>query len=125
MRSLRLQAYARIAPAYDEVFCGIVDGALRLAKQLLWQQSAVSAEFSRAKAYLTTAQFFALRLGGRAASEISQLAAQAHIGALFPRQPFSLMRKRGWSHLLPECVPAGEVLGTVSESVTRRTGLAQ
>src|SRR3954453_13251269 len=118
------EAYARIAPGYDEVFCGI-RGAMRLGKQLLWQESAYSVGFARAKAYLTTAQFFALRLGGRAASEISQLAAQSHIWDLIHHQPSSLMRKRGWSHLLPERVAAGAVLGTVSESVARRTGLTQ
>ena len=118
------QAYARIAPAYDEVFCGI-SGAMRLGKQLLWQQSAHPVEFARAKTYLTTAQFFALRLGGRAASEISQLAAQSHIWDLVRQQPSSLMRKRGWDRLLPERVPAGAVLGTVSETVAKRTGLAR
>jgi sugar (pentulose or hexulose) kinase len=118
------QAYARIAPAYDEVFCGI-SGAMRLGKQLLWQESAYPVEFARAKTYLTTAQFFALRLGGRAASEISQLAAQSHIWDLVRHQPSSLMRKRGWDHLLPERAPAGAVLGNVSEAVVRRTGLAR
>src|SRR3954451_4765967 len=34
------QAYGRIAPAYGEVFCGIGAGAMQLAKQLLWQESA-------------------------------------------------------------------------------------
>lgn len=118
------EAYARIAPSYDEVFCGI-GGAMRLGKQLLWQESAYPVEFARAKTYLTTAQFFALRLGGRAASEISQLAAQSHIWDLIHHQPSSLMRNRGWSHLLPERVPAGAVLGTVSEAVAGRTGLAK
>jgi sugar (pentulose or hexulose) kinase len=66
-----------------------------------------------------------LRLGGRAASEISQLAAQSHIWDLVREQPSSLMRKRGWDRLLPERVPAGAVLGTVSETVARRTGLAR
>jgi sugar (pentulose or hexulose) kinase len=98
---------------------------MRLAKQLLWQESAYPVEFARAKAYLTTAQFFALRLGGRAASEISQLAAQGHIWDLVRHQPSSLMRERGWDHLLPQRVPAGAVLGTVSEPVARRTGLAR
>src|SRR3954466_9643119 len=106
------QAYALIAPAYDEVFCGI-SGAMRLGKQLLWQESAYPAEFARAKTYLTTAQFFAMRLGGRAASETSQLAAQSHIWDLVRHRPSSLMRKRGWDHLLPERVPAGAVLGTI------------
>ena len=81
------EAYRRIAPAYREVFCGIGAGAMRLAKQLLWQESAFPAEFARAKTYLTTAQFFAMRLGGRAASEISQLAAQGHIWDLVRHQP--------------------------------------
>src|SRR5712671_5072071 len=118
------QAYARIAPAYDEVFCG-TGGALRLAKQLLWQESAYPIEFARAKTYLTTAQFFAMRLGGRAASEISQLAAQGHIWDLIHHQPSSVMRERGWAHLLPQRAPAGAVLGTVSAAVAKRTGLAR
>jgi hypothetical protein len=67
---------------------------------------------------LTTAQYFALRLGGCAASEISQLAAQSHIWDLFHHQPSSLMRKRGWDSLLPQ--QAGAVLGRVSEAVARR-----
>ena len=119
------EAYRRIAPAYREVFCGIGAGAMRLAKQLLWQQSAFPAEFGRAKTYLTTAQFFAMRLGGRAASEISQLAAQGHIWDLIRHQPSSVMRVRGWAHLLPQRAPAGAVLGTVSAAVAKRTGLAR
>ena len=119
------EAYARIAPPYCEVFCSIGTGAMRLAKQLLWQEMAFPAEFARAKTYLTTAQFFAMRLGGRAASEISQLAAQGHIWDLSRHQPSSVMRERGWAHLLPHRVPAGAVLGTVSEAVVRRTGLAR
>jgi sugar (pentulose or hexulose) kinase len=117
------EAYAGIAPPYDEVFCGIGAGAMRLAKQLLWQESAFPAEFSRAKAYLTTAQFLAMRLGGRAASEISQLAAQGHIWDPRRHQPSSVMRARGWAHLLPQLAPAGAALGTISEAVATRTGL--
>jgi len=117
------EAYARIAPSYGEVFCGIGAGAMRLAKQLLWQESAFPSEFKRASAYLTTAQFLAMRLGGRAASEISQLAAQGHIWDLRRRQPSSVMRERGWARLLPQIAPAGASLGTVSEAVAKRTGL--
>src|SRR5258708_16192380 len=73
------EAYRRIAPAYREVFCGIGTGAMRLAKQLLWQESAFPVEFARAKTYLTTAQFFPMRLGGPTASEISQRSAPSQI----------------------------------------------
>jgi len=118
------RAYASEAPLYSEVFCSNGAGAMRLAKQLLWQQTAFPADFARATAYLTTAQYFAMRLCGRMASEISQLAAQGHIWDALRRQPSSIMRRRGWSRLLPECVPAGAVLGQVSEAVSRRTGLS-
>src|SRR3984893_11585529 len=119
------EAYRRIAPAYREVFCGIGAGAMRLAKQLLWQESAFPAEFARAKTYLTTAQFFAMRLGGRAASEISQLAAHGHIWDLGRHQTSSLMGERAWPHLLPQRAPAGAPVGTVSAAVAKRTGLAR
>jgi sugar (pentulose or hexulose) kinase len=117
-------AYAACAPPYAEVFCSNGAGAMRLAKQLLWQEQAFPAEFARATAYLTTAQYFAMRLGGRKASEISQLAAQGHIWDAARGRPSSIMRARGWDRLLPEPQPAGAVLGTVSERVARRTGLA-
>jgi hypothetical protein len=49
------EAYARIAPAYREVFCGIGAGAMRFAKQLFWQESAFPAEFARAETRRPTA----------------------------------------------------------------------
>jgi len=117
-------AYELMAPPYAEVFCSNGSGAMRLAKQLLWQQTACPVEFARATCYLTTAQYLAMRLGGRPASEISQLAAQGHIWDAVGRRPSSIMRARGWDRLLPPRVAAGAVLGTVSEAVIRRTGLS-
>ena len=118
------QAYELMAPPYTEVFCSNGSGAMRLAKQLLWQETACPAEFGRASCYLTTAQYVAMRLGGRAASEISQLAAQGHIWDAIGQRPSSIMRARGWDRLLPPRAEAGAVLGTVSEAVIRRTGLS-
>ena len=66
------RAYELMAPPYAEVFCSNGSGAMRLAKQLLWQQTDYPSEFARATAYLTTAQYVAMRLGGRQASEISE-----------------------------------------------------
>src|SRR5258705_10072489 len=84
------QAYARIAPAYSEVFCGIGAGAMRLAKQLLWQGSADPVEFARAKTYLTTPQFFAFGIGWRPPSEIYQLSAPSQIWGMSRLLPPSL-----------------------------------
>jgi sugar (pentulose or hexulose) kinase len=118
------RAYELMAPPYAEVFCSNGSGAMRLAKQMLWQQTDYPAEFARATSYLTTAQYVAMRLGGRQASEISQLAAQGHIWDAVGRRPSSIMRARGWDKLLPPIAAAGAVLGSVSEAVVRRTGLS-
>jgi sugar (pentulose or hexulose) kinase len=66
-----------------------------------------------------------MRLGGRAASEISQLAAQGHIWDLVRHHPSTVMHERGWAHSLPQLAPAGVSLGRVSEAVAKRTGLAR
>ncbi|MHB2166756.1 FGGY-family carbohydrate kinase [Alsobacter sp. R-9] len=117
------EAYAAQAPTYGEVFCSIGPGAMRLAKQLMWQERDFPDAFRSAKWYLTTAQYMAWRLGGRPASEISQLAAQGHLWAPEAAALSSVVRRHGWDRLFPPMARAGEVLGTVAPGVAARTGL--
>lgn len=117
--------YETLAPPYREVFCSNGAGAMRLAKQLLWQERDFPDAFAKADMYLTTAQYFAMRLGGRPASEISQLAAQGHVWDAAKNQPASLLRVRGWSRLLPPRAAAGAVLGRLSPALAARTGLSR
>ena len=104
------QAYARIAPPYDEVFCRIGAGAMKPAKQLLWQQSAYPVEFDAPRP-LPPRNSSPCGSADVLQVKISQLSAQGHIWDLVRHQPSSVMRERGWYDLLPQRVPAGAVLG--------------
>jgi sugar (pentulose or hexulose) kinase len=116
-------AYAAEAPPYSEVFCATGPGAMQLGKQLLWQETLYPERFARARHHLTTAQYVAWRLGGRAASEVSQVAAQGHLWDPRAGAFSTLVRRRGWERLYPPFARAGEPLGTVSAAVAGRTGL--
>jgi sugar (pentulose or hexulose) kinase len=116
--------YAHETPPYDEVFCDAGSGAMPLAKQLVWQSHEFPNEFARAQFYLTTPQYIAWRLGGRPTTEISSIAAQAHLWAPTAARFSSIVERRQWTRLFPPFARAGEVLGNLSPAISRKTGLA-
>lgn len=116
-------AYAKIAPSYAETMTSIGPGAMRIAKQLFWQQSHFQAGFARAGFYLTMPQYIAWRLGGRRASEITQIAAQGHLWAPLKRDFSSIVDSQNWRRLFPPFARAGETLGPVRADLARRAGL--
>jgi sugar (pentulose or hexulose) kinase len=118
------EIYAQEAPPYEEVFCDAGSGAMPLAKQLIWQSLAFPAEFTRARTYLTTPQYIAWRLGGRPATEISSIAAQAHLWAPLSGRFSAIVDRRQWRRLFPPFAQAGEVIGSLSPAISRKTGLA-
>lgn len=117
-------AYARIAPPYAEVMTNTGPGAIRIARQLLWQQSAYPKEFARARHYLAFPQYLSWRLGGRIASEISHIAAQNHLWAPLAKDFSSIVHSQGWARLFPAFARAGEVIGTLHPAIAARTGLS-
>ncbi|MBV9076323.1 MAG: carbohydrate kinase, partial [Methylobacteriaceae bacterium] len=116
--------YAAEAPSFGEVFCTTGPGAMQLGKQLLWQAERHPEPFARARHLLTSAQYVAWRLGGRPASEVTQLAAQGHLWDPRAGAPSSLVRRRGWDRLLPPRARAGEALGRLQPALALQTGLS-
>jgi sugar (pentulose or hexulose) kinase len=118
------EAYRAEWPGYGEVACMIGPGAMRPAKQMLWQSIAFPEAFAKARYCLTTSQYLAFRLGGRPAAEISQMAAQCHLWNVPGGTLSSIVQRRGWAYLFPSFARAGDVLGTLSPALCERTGLA-
>jgi sugar (pentulose or hexulose) kinase len=116
--------YATLAPPFDEVFCPTAPGAMQLGKQLVWQRRLFPREFARATHHLTTAQYVAWRLCGRAASEVSQVAAQGHLFDPRAGRFSSLVTGQGFARLYPPFAKAGEALGRLLPAIAARTGLA-
>ncbi len=117
-------AYSKVGPSYAEVFCSTSGGAMRPAQGLLWQEREFPKDFSRAKHFLLTPQYFAFRFGGRPVTEISSLAAQCHLWNPLKSEFSSIVKNKNWSRLFPAFARAGEVVGHLSPELAKRTGLA-
>lgn len=109
---------------YRERGSGIMLGAAHLARQMLWQQMYWPHEFSRASAFLATPQYWAWRLCGVAASEITSLAAQSHLWTPADRRPAKIVADRGWQHLVPPMRRAWETLGSIRPELAASTSLS-
>ena len=115
--------YDRIAPRFAETLSPRLPAGLNLGRQLFWQQTAFPAEFARVQAILTYPQYWAWRLCGVAASEISSLG--AHTDLWDPRhgQFSSLAGQRGWDRLFAPLRAAWEPLGTLRPEMARAIGV--
>jgi sugar (pentulose or hexulose) kinase len=116
-------AYAEVAPPFDEVFAPINPAGLTLGRQLLWQQETHAAAFARARHLLTYPQYWAWRLTGVAASEVTSIGAQTHLWDPIARQPSSLARRMGWDRLMPPFRNAWDVLGPLRPHIAATAGL--
>jgi len=114
--------YDRMAPRFTETFSPRLPAGLNLGRQLFWQQTAFAEEFARVRAILTYPQYWAWRLCGVLASEVSALG--CHTDLWDPRrgQFSSLARGRGWDRLFAPLRAAWEPLGALRPELARAIG---
>ncbi|MGP1397094.1 MAG: FGGY-family carbohydrate kinase [Inquilinaceae bacterium] len=117
-------AYAAIAPPFAEVFAPINPGGLTLARQFTWQETAFDDAFARTRLILPYAQYWAWRLCGVAAAEVTLLGAQTHLWAPKTGDFASIAKDRGWAALFPPLRAPWDVLGTIRPDLAAATGLA-
>lgn len=116
-------AYAAEGPGFAETGCLVDPGAHRLAKQMLWLERDFADGFGRARWLLTLPQYFAWRLGGVPASEITTLAAQTHLWNPAAAGFTGIVRRRGWDRLIPPRRNAWDVLSTIRPAFATAHGL--
>jgi L-fuculokinase len=116
-------AYDRVAPGFEECFTPRLPLGLNGGRQLFWQQQAAPAEFARARQVLALPQFWARRLGGDAASEVTSLACHGHLWDPRRARLSSLVEAQGWSRLFPPLAPAWRSLGRIDPAIARATGV--
>ncbi len=117
-------AYRAAAGSYRERGSAFMLGAAHLGRQMFWMQRTAPEAFSRGRALLPLPQYWAWRLSGIAATEVSSLAAQSHLWVA-PESCFApLVGAQGWSGLMPPLRRAWETLGPLKPEVAARTGLA-
>jgi sugar (pentulose or hexulose) kinase len=115
--------YAALAPSFREVCCPTNPASMTLGRQLYWQQSAFPDAFRRTRHILLHPQYWAWRLSGVAAGEVTSLGAQTHLWNPVERRLSTLAHQQDWASRLPRLRKAWERLGPLRPDVAAATGL--
>jgi sugar (pentulose or hexulose) kinase len=117
--------YNQIRPGFAETFSPRLPQGLNLGAQLFWQARTFPAAFSKADRLVTYPQYWAWRLTGVSATEVTSLG--CHTDLWNPRhQGFStLVSHLGLEARMAPARSAFDQLGPVHPDIARRIGLSQ
>ena len=101
-----LPAYNALRPPFAETGSPRLPGGLNLGAQIYWLAQTYPAEFARTAHILTYPQYWALRLTGVAASEVTSLGCHTDLWNPWAGSFSSLVTQQGWTKLLPPVLPA-------------------
>ena len=110
-------------PPFSETGSPPLPGGLNLGAQLHWLEARHPQGFARARALLTWPQWWAFRLSGVMASEVTSLGCHTDLWDPLAGRPSTLAVERGWAALLPPLRGAAEILGPAAREVAAATGL--
>ncbi|WP_375449506.1 FGGY-family carbohydrate kinase [uncultured Devosia sp.] len=116
-------AYGQVRPAFSETLSPRLPNGLNLGAQIFWQSQAHVDRFAAVTAILTYPQYWAWRLTGVMASEVTSLGCHTDLWAPEAGTFSGMVAERGWSGLFPFVKPANTVLGSILPAVAEATGL--
>ncbi|MGB8818440.1 MAG: FGGY-family carbohydrate kinase [Rhizobiaceae bacterium] len=110
-------------PPFAETGSPRLPAGLNLGAQLFWLANGFPPEFAKAKHVLTWPQYWAMKLTGIAASELTSLGCHTDLWDPWNARFSSMVKSHGWRHLFPSVRSANAVLGTLKAEVAARTQL--
>jgi sugar (pentulose or hexulose) kinase len=116
--------YEAARPPYEEILSPSLPRGLNLGRQLFYLQRHYPVEFARATAFLSYPQYWAWRLSGVMASEVTYLGAHTDLWRPNEGRVSSLVETQGWTRLFPTLRRAWETLGPLKPEVAAETGLS-
>lgn len=114
--SLELDPFAR-------TYSPVLPIGLNLAAQLDWQERTFAGRFAQATDILLLPQYWAWRLCGVKATEVTALGAHTHLWYPGERRFADLGERRGWRRRFPPLRSAWEILGPVRPELAQAVGL--
>ena len=110
-------------PDFTDTLSPALPLGLNVGRQLYWQQQQFPTQFSQVTTILPYPQYWAWRLSGIAANEVSSIG--AHTDLWLPRSgEFSdFAHQQGWSRLFAPLRRAWEALGPIKTELASQTGL--
>ena len=116
--------YAALRDDYAVTLSPLLPGGMNVAKQLVYFERRFPAEFVRATAVLTYAQYWSWRLSGVAALEVTSLGCHSDLWDPNANDFAPLVQRRGWRPLMPPLRAASDTLGPLRPELAQRTGLS-
>jgi sugar (pentulose or hexulose) kinase len=117
--------YAVQRPPYSATYSPQLPAGLNLGRQLAWQAQAFPKQFRRARHILMYPQYWAWRLSGVAAGEVTSLGCHTDLWQPSRQQYSSLVERMGWSRLFPPLRPAWAPLNRLKPELAQLTGLPE
>ncbi|UVK38886.1 FGGY-family carbohydrate kinase [Mesorhizobium sp. AR10] len=115
--------YDAIRSAFVETGTPRLPIGLNLGAQYFWQQRRFPAEFAKAAAMLMYPQYWALRLTGVAANEVTSLGCHTDLWNPWKADFSSMVDRLGWRHLMAPVRLAKDQLGPILPALARQSGL--
>lgn len=116
-------AYEALRESFATTLSPSLPLGLNLGRQLFYLQSREPQAFGRVAKILLYPQYWAWRLSGVAASELTSLGCHTDLWRPRERNFSALARSHGWHRLLPAIQPASAVLGAVTAGFSLASGL--
>jgi sugar (pentulose or hexulose) kinase len=117
--------YDRLRPPFDETGSPALPIGLNLGAQIFWQNRKFPEAFARTRAILTYPQFWAWRLCGVMASEVTSLGCHTDLWNPHRGDFSSMVEQVGWRKLFPPVRPANDRLGSLLPLVAKRIGVSE
>lgn len=112
-------------PSFSQTASPALPKGLNLGRQIYWQQQQFGADFAGVDKILMYAQYWAFRLCGVAASEVTSLGAHTDLWNPYGRGFSALVAGQNWARLFPPIEPAWAVLGGLKPEIAERVGFSQ
>ena len=115
--------YGALRPGFADSFSPDLPLGLNLGRQLYWLARSYPAQFARTRHILAYPQYWAWRLSGVAASEVTSLGCHTDLWQPTKGTYSSLVEQMGWQALMPPLQAAWTPLGPIHAELAARTGL--
>jgi len=115
--------YDALRPAFAETGSPRLPNGLNLGAQIFWQQCKFPEAFAKVRWIVTYPQYWAYRLCGVLANEVTSLGCHTDLWAYAKGDYSSLVDTMDWRKLMPPLRKANEQLGFLRGEGAERTGL--
>jgi L-fuculokinase len=115
--------YRELRDPFDLTYSPFLPLGLNLGRQLFFLSRYAPELMQRVRRVLLYPQYWAWRLSGVAASELTSFGCHSDLWRPLQQRPTELSIREGWDRHLPPLRAAGDTLGTIRADFARRTGL--